>query len=430
MLILTPYLTPRFRYAVHQVFLHLKGTIEFTQDEKRFSEYNGPKLEYSKVEKKQENFPVVHATEWLWNKEIYDEHIPDIKTENGQTKLFFRDGLSHDVFASVFWVLTRYEEYLPKSRDDHGRFASKYSVLSKDQANDLPWVDIWRKEFSDEVRRFFPQLVFEQPSLKLRMTVDVDSAFAYRHKGVVRTIGGMFKDVSKIDVRNLLSRIDIVIGSKHDPYDTYDYVADVCREKKIPLTWFFLLADPSQEDIGISHRNSAYRDVIKKLSSEFEFGIHPGYASNNDPGKIAIEKSRLEEIAGLPVTRSRQHYLKLAFPETYRRLIDRGIREDYTLGYADRTGYRAGTNYPFPWFDLEKNEETNLILHPFAVMDTTLRDYMKLSPDKAIEWVHGMIASARATGGEFNLLWHNESLSEMGKWQGWKTVWEKITDLK
>jgi hypothetical protein len=123
---------------------------------------------------------------------------------------------------------------------------------------------------------------------------------------------------------------------------------------------------------------------------------------------------------------SRQHFLKLRFPETYRRLLDVGIREDWSMGYADETGFRASIATPFPWFDLERNEETPLIIHPFQAMDVTLNQYLKLSPEAALERLKSLINRTKSVGGTFTTLWHNDNLAEMDNWKGWRMVYENL----
>jgi hypothetical protein len=96
------------------------------------------------------------------------------------------------------------------------------------------------------------------------------------------------------------------------------------------------------------------------------------------------------------------------------------------MGYATHIGFRAGTSLPFRFYDLGREEETGLLLHPFAVMDVTLRQYMRLRPDEAKVRIERLIDKVRITGGIFTSLWHNESLSEESEWKGWREVFEDM----
>jgi ABC-type thiamine transport system substrate-binding protein len=76
------------------------------------------------------------------------------------------------------------------------------------------------------------------------------------------------------------------------------------------------------------------------------------------------------------------------------------------------------------WYDVKSDTETPLKVYPIAMMDTTMRKYMQLSPDAAIALSTEMINRIRSAHGVALLLWHNETLSETDGWQGWRKVWE------
>src|SRR5690606_12639845 len=124
--------------------------------------------------------------------------------------------------------------------------------------------------------------------------------------------------------------------------------------------FFWLMADYGKFDKNNPVNNLEFQKQIQSVSKWAETGIHPSYASNSNPEKLKTEIQRLEKISGQKITKSRQHYIKLNLPETYQNLIEQGIEEDYTMAYADETGFRAGTCTPFFWYDLSREEKTNL----------------------------------------------------------------------
>jgi hypothetical protein len=142
------------------------------------------------------------------------------------------------------------------------------------------------------------------------------------------------------------------------------------------------------------------------------------------------EIERLEEIVTKRIHKSRQHYLKLQFPFSYQTLIDQEITDDYTMGFADIAGFRAGTARAFLWFDLSKNEVTTLRVHPFAYMDGTLNEYLHLSPEDAKNKIKQLHEEVNQYGGDFIFIWHNETLGDKRKWKGWLEVFYYTLDLK
>ncbi len=160
-----------------------------------------------------------------------------------------------------------------------------------------------------------------------------------------------------------------------------------------------------------------------------QIGIHPSYYTNEQPNLLHKEIKNLESVVNKDITQSRQHFLRLNLPDTYRNLIDEDITDDYSMGYAALPGFRAGICSPYNFYDLDIEVETKLRVHPFMVMDGTLKDYMKLTPTDAIETIKKLIEEVKKVDGTFSSLWHNESLSDEQRWKGWRRVYEELLVL-
>jgi hypothetical protein len=119
----------------------------------------------------------------------------------------------------------------------------------------------------------------------------------------------------------------------------------------------------------------------------------------------------------------------LRFPETYRTLIDNDITDDYTMGYSGDVGFRASICTPFYFYDLDREQITNLRVHPFAVMEATLKYYLKIKPEEALKYIAPLVQEAKAVDGVFMSLWHNESLSNIPPWEGWQDVYEQMVKI-
>ena len=162
--------------------------------------------------------------------------------------------------------------------------------------------------------------------------------------------------------------------------------------------------------------------MVDTIDQWTKIGIHPSYESYLNPIKIGKEKAELEKITRKPIIRSRQHYLRLQLPETYRYLLEVGIKEDYTMGFADRAGFRAGICTPFYFYDLKSEMVTDLKIYPITYMDGSLLKYEKLSVDNAIQKVKKLIDEVKDVNGQFISLWHNHTLSNDKEFKGWNDV--------
>lgn len=425
MLIFSNFHCPRFHYACEILLEDYPKAFEITDDKIRFSNHQGIKIEYNSFQEFSDALFVPQEVT-LWNGDICLHNV-GLGDWKGIPTLYPKEGIiPFDIFSAIFFLITRYEEYLPFNGDRMNRFSASCSISYKYEFLQQPVIDWWRKYFYEEIQLKWPSVIFKKREFSFLSTIDVDSAFAYKHKGVKRTLGGIAKDILNMNFRNLKYRVMTLMNIQRDKYITYSYIEEQCNKYGIENKYFFLLSDFAQYDRNVSYRSLQLQKLIRSLRHNHVVGIHPGVASNASIEKLRQEKKRLECILGEECSVARQHYLMLWFPKTYRELLEVGITEDYTMGYADDVGYRAGTSRPFLWFDLHQNKQTELKVFPFAIMDTTLKNYLKLNKEEAISISAEMIKEAQGVNGNFISLWHNESLSDSDDWKGWRVVWEKV----
>lgn len=334
-----------------------------------------------------------------------------------------------ELFAAVFFLASRYEEYLPHRPDRHQRYTAEESVAFKFGFLQRPLINEWAASFKKLILEFHPEIHFESKAFRAEATFDIDVAWAYRNKGWWRTAGAMGMDIAKRRFGQLSKRWGAIRGKVPDPYDTYAYIRQQTNRYHIKTRYFFLLGDYSSYDRNSKSHIPEMQKLIRECAQHGSVGIHPSYGSHRSVNQLAKEIKRLRKITGNDVTISRQHYLKMTMPETFQRLLDCGILHDFTLGYAQQAGFRASLCTPFRFFDLQNDAETNLWLHPFAYMDGTLQQYMNLDIAEAKKMVRQLVGAVRTVNGDFICLWHNSSLSDQGDWKGWRDVFEYTLQL-
>ncbi len=178
-------------------------------------------------------------------------------------------------------------------------------------------------------------------------------------------------------------------------------------------------------DHGYDPRESPYRDLIEAVMQRgHEVGFHPGYSTYLNDEQFQIEKERVVSAAGSRVGSGRQHYLRFRVPDTWRTWEANGFTYDSTLCYADLHGFRTGTCYDYPPFDVEQNRQMNLLERPLIVMDGTLRTYQGLTPAQGHDEVLKLARRCRDAGGNFTLLWHSDSLPTYEL--GWVVMYRSV----
>ena len=332
-----------------------------------------------------------------------------------------------DLFAAIFYLVSRYEEYKGFTPDAHHRFPPEASILNKTKSFEFPLVNSWVQKLKKDLILKFPDLIFDEPKFRFISTIDIDSTFQYKEKGFLWSVSGFLKDFFRGNFAEVSNRFKTLTGFKKDTFDVFGDIKAIHKINNTEVIYFWLLANYSKFDKNISWNNKNQSDVIKKLSKDYEIGIHPSYQSNSKFDLVEVEMNRLEKITGQKPKLSRQHFLIHQFPFTYSNLIKNGIEQDYTLGYTSQYGFRAGIASPFYFYDLEKDETTNLLLYPFCSMDITPLHYYKLTPEQAIEKNRELLKKVIQVNGTFISLWHNESLSGKLRWKGdWKKVYKQL----
>lgn len=428
LLIYIPKITPRVRYTFKTVFKTYLGFREYelTTDLEKFNLCLGAKISYSS---KQVNDELHFISSGLLEQNGIKEQNISVGEFQGTTTLFATKKeveLPFDIFSAIFYSLSRYEEYLPHMRDQYDRFTAKDSIASKHGYLQKAVVDRWVLQLSEVLTNKFPDLIFEKRSFSYIPTIDIDNAYAYKHKGILRTIGSIGKAISKFNFSTLLKQISVLLGQQKDPFDTYNYQLNVHKRYHIKPIYFILIGDYGLNDKNLSFENRHFRTLIKTLADYASLGIHPSFGSNKKKEKLKVEIGRLQDIIKSEVKRSRQHFLKLSLPETYRNLLEADIEEDYTMGFASELGFRAGTCTPYSFYDLDEEVECKLTVYPFQVMEATLKYYLNLSVEDSIEVIKKIIDEIKSVNGTFISLWHNESLGEDKEWVGWQKVYEEM----
>lgn len=427
LLVYVPKISNRVKYTLKLLLTDLLGLkLELTSDANRFLTYPHPKFSYAYHPIATELF--FCAKPLLFETGIKDQEIVTGTVWN-EPAIFMTNkfsALPFDLFAASFYMVSRYEEYLPNIYDTHQRFESHHSLAYTAGFLQKPVVNIWANMLKSLLSQQFTDLKFAIRQYNYISTIDIDNAWAYRQKGVVRTLGGYLKSLFSLNVKEILKRTRVLMQLEQDPYDTYNLQFGIQRKYNLKVVYFILFAAYDTNDKNVPVNSRKFQELIKSLADRADVGIHPSYASNTNKHLLEREISNLKKVLHSDITKSRQHFLKLNLPDTYNHLIDLGITDDYTMGFASEIGFRAGICDTYNFYNLDTESETKLRIHPFQVMDASLKYYMKVSPEDALSRIKPIIEEVKKVHGTFVSLWHNESLSNSSLWQHWQHVYEQM----
>lgn len=424
----------RLHYVINFLSHYYRQQIILLTDASAFAASAGAKINYSS-ENIFEGAVWVQPSGLLFEEGVKNKNPQCYRHADGYIAFFSSEGMmGFDLFSALFYLLTRYEEYLPHEADSYGRYAHQNSLAFKEGFLHQPLVNIWlealRKliETKWEKRMHLPQFSFLP-------TYDIDMAWSYSHKGFLRNAGGLAKSVLVADVSAVKMRASVLAGFKPDPYNAYDWMDALHHRYGTEPAYFFHVGQRRNKyDKNIPTGNKAFRQLVKTTSKKYKVGLHPSWHSGDEHQYLEIEKDVLEKMVDKPIAASRQHYIRFSMPDTFRRLVHAGIKEDFSMGYPTINGFRASVAFPFYWYDLEKEEQSELLVHPFCFMDANSHFELHHTPQQALEEMLQFYEAVKKVSGVLCTLWHNTFLGTDPLFKGWREVYEifikKVTEGK
>ncbi len=419
-LIYSTTVTNRLQYACSFIFIEqLQEDFAITNSIEEFRQHSGVKINYSVSRIATEEFWISPAV-LLFENDIHPQTINCFET-NGYKAFFKTDAdLSFDIFAAVFYLLSRYEEHLPHEKDMYGRYAHENSLAYKEGFLKLPLINIWVNDFAKTLKSKCTTFNSQLSTFNFIPTYDIDIAYSYKHKGLLRNVGGFIKSPST-------ERIKVLSGSEQDPFDAYEWMNTLHQQHTLQPVYFFLAAQKNGlYDKNILPNTTAFQHLAKQHAEKYETGIHPSWQSGDNFLLLKQEKKLLEQIIGRSISRSRQHYIRFHLPSGYRRLLEAGITDDYSMGYGSINGFRASVASSFYWYDLEKEQRSHLRIHPFCFMEANSFYEQRYSAEQAYEQAVYYLNVCKQVGGTLITIWHNHFLGTAKEFTGWRECYEKF----
>jgi len=426
-LIYTPKTTTRISYIFRHIFVRILNIpIKFTSTIEEFIAYEDLKISYGKAPLGKEFFIQSHGL--LTQQGINDVEIIFSTWEN--TPCFFNTGkkstIPFDLFSASFYLLSRYEEYLPSMLDDNECFSAKESIAYQQNFLEKPMIDIWAFKLLRALKNYYPEFKQVPKKFNYISTFAINQTFLFKSKGAIRNFLGYFSDFFTLNFYNLWTRLGVNLKLKSDPFNTFDQILALQKKYNIKTLFFFLVANYTTYDNNLNFTKKKYQLLIKSVADYCSVGLLASYFTMRDEDLLKKENKRLTSIVNTPTLQSKQHLQRNKLPETYRTIIDLGIKEDYSMAYYNYLGFRASTCTPFYFYDLDFEIQTPLKIFPIAFSDENLRFHLQLSPEKAITKVNTIYNTVKDVNGTLVSVFHNDSLSNFGAWKYWQGLYEHV----
>ncbi len=427
LLIYTPKVTPRIIYVFKHVCTHILGlNLKFTSKIEEFIAHEGVKFSYGK--KRMGNELFVQNVDLLLDQGLGDVVVKVQKW--GETKCFFaaseNSDIPFDIFAASFFMLSRYEEYLPHVKDDFGRFPASESLAYKNGFLIQPVIDIWAYKFRDILQKKYPDLKFKHREFESISIISVSRVFKYKNKGFLRGLMGGILHLGKLEFSKVSDRVKVLIKLKNDPYNIFDELIYFIKKYKVKMVFMFQLSDYSAYDKNINYNRQNYRSIIKYVADYSKVGLRLGYFAVQESATLKKEKKRFENIIHGPLQNVINPKYNLQLPLQYSYLNELDIPNDYSMGYPESIGFRAGTSTSFFFYDINMELTTPLTLHPYVFHTQVCHKDNSEDIEKSLNKV---IKEVKGVDGTFRAIFKNRNFSEYADSNYYYSLLKQINEI-
>ncbi|MGB3344226.1 MAG: hypothetical protein WBA61_09955 [Aequorivita sp.] len=423
LLIHTKKVTPRFSYIFKHICKRILGIeVAFSTTLEDFISHVGPKMSYGKKPMGNELF---FQSFGLLEQQGFDTIDITIKKWDDTIGFFPVSNLSalpFDIFSSSFYMISRYEEYLPHVKDEKGRFMASESLAFKEGFLQQPVVDIWIYKFKAKLMSVFPDIVFPDRKITIHPVIEASQPFAFKHKGLFRTLVGYGNNLLTGKFKNIAQRTQVIFGLQRDPLDTFKWIVNNAKRSNFKVTVFFLLGDSLNFEESMNTHRQKFKLLVKYVSDYKEVGLIFSYNSLTNYQLLKNEKHRMEEITNRALMSSMNSEFLVNLPDIYRNLVELEVTKDFTMVFRDTVGFRAGTCTPFLFYDLDYEIKTPLLIHPAAM--TTLA-FQKRYPQDIEKIVNNSLAAVEAVKGTFTIIFSNKDFASMEENKVWRNIFSE-----
>lgn len=331
--------------------------------------------------------------------------------------------LGVDIFGSIFFQLTRYEEIAGPARDEHDRFPVGASLAHAEGFLTRPLVNEYVEILWTALERLWPRLERKRHTFNERLSHDVNWPL-HTVVSPPRMAKAALGDLARGHDRGLaLARLRAMRAHRRgdpagDPYNTFDLIMDLSEHRGLRSAFYFMAGTTNPAFDGTYSLDAPWIGKLIQHIHErgHEIGLHPSYETFRDTATLRTEHDALMRTCErLGVEQSewggRQHFLRWENPTTWRGWEQAGLAYDSSLGFSHDPGFRCGVCFEYPVFDLLAHRCLRLRERPLVVMEMSLFHDSATSDRQGLETVEQLRRRCKLFGGDFTLLWHNSRLA-------------------
>jgi hypothetical protein len=391
-----------------------------------------------------DSLPSVPLAEWsvpdgFRTRSLVDDRLPLLFGDEVAPGSYVQVGeagvkLGLDVFGSVFFMISRYEEVVSDARDHHGRFPDTEALSVRAGFAERPLANEYVEVLWASLQRLWPRLERRRRTFRFLPSHDVDRALCREssHMLLARRLGAdllVRRSVDLATTRLRAYRRGCGNGHEHDLCDTYELLMEL-SERANTISAFHFFGERTGHDLDATYAPSdpAIRNILRQIGERgHEIALHASYDAHYQSDVVRRQLKGLQtaccaEGVERAAWGNRHHYFRWEAPNSWQALEDAGVSYDATVGFAQTVGFRAGCCYEFPVFNLLTRTALKLRERPLVAMEVALLDRLKLSHEETLGRLSLLKERCKRFDGDFTLLWHNSRLQTRVDRETYETV--------
>lgn len=420
LLVYTPKITSRLDFVFKHICTRILGLkVDFTTNTDHFHHYEGPKMVYAKQNLEATVFVEAHGL-------LHEVGFEDITINMGmwdEVPCFFacrrHSLIDFDIFAASFYLLSRYEEYLPHVKDNLGRFPAVKSLAYREGFLEQPLVDIWAMKFGRILQDSFPDLRFGDRSTTVHHIVRVRTPFLYKHRGFGHNLVGVLNDLYRLQFDDLLRRAQVLLKLRKDPYNIFSWLANASRNPNTSISAFFFFGQSKNFRDYINTRRKKVLLLVKYVSDYLDTGLLFAPYTLEEQDKMKAEKKRLEGLTHRPIGPACIMDQQIDLPHRYRMMVELEVQKEASMYYQDSPGFRASTCTPFLFYDLDYEIKTPLAIYPICADAGYLNDQKE---NERFDQLRSLFKEVDRVSGHFMLSFQNIDLVNQRRSKFWRKL--------
>jgi hypothetical protein len=387
----------QFRDDVHNYELNVDGKA-YTIEDHFFNRFVEP-LSYLKLENIPEKLNFFHGL-GLELPIIYGED-KFVRKENGAV-------IGLDIFASTFFMLTRWEESL-LGREEKGDCDESQLFCVKQGIHQRPIVN----EYADLLREFLPsEVALSTRNFEVVLSHDVDGFVTPTWTRIAKDFVKQTIHGAPTKVKNLTWKEEIKYKCAFPTaYSQFEMYTALTERHNIPEWFYFKVCGKGETEATYWFDEKLTKEVIGKLKKEknphYVLGFHPSQNTFGIKEQWDKEVSRITELLQEKPTIGRNHHLLYNY-ETLRlweTIIEKPLNISNCV-FHRRLGFRSGICIPYNLFDTYQRRKMNLVEHPCIIMDSAIRLHKYKTKKDLWDDIEGIVDQVKKYSGCLVLTWH------------------------